>query len=168
MNRIYRIYHMYILLGQWWNWLPCIRMRLTHFLTKPQKGTWSRAGWTANWGLFYSNKVRFRFTVSVRLLTVMRLPCTLRDLHICEYRFKTGVLRTAGINSESYLTCSFPHMAYSHLGEILTILGAFDTIIIFASAKSVPHRLNICRDSSSCPVRITMIGYNRVSFFQNS
>ena len=60
----------------------------------------------------------------------MRFPHTSGDPHIRKYRFETGFLRAASINTEPYLARALPHMTDSHLTEGLPVIGAFNTVII--------------------------------------
>ena len=59
---------------------------------------------------------------SVRLLAIVRFPGAFGNLHVGEHCLETGFFRAARIDSEPDLSRSFPHMAYTHLGEVYTIL----------------------------------------------
>ena len=67
-------------------------------------------------------------------------------------RLKTGVFRTAGIDSETDPAGAFPHMADTHLRKMLTVLRAFDAIIILSSAETIPHSFYISWYSSRGPI----------------
>ena len=73
----------------------------------------------------------------------MCFPCAFRDLHVGKNGLKAGILRATGVDTEPDLSAAFPHVADAHLGERFAILGAFNAIVIFPSAETIPHDLHI-------------------------
>ena len=89
---------------------------------------------------------------SVGLLPIMSFPGTFCDLHLGEYGFEAGILRTACIYPEPDLSRAFPHMADTHLGIVFAVPGAFNTIIVFPAAEPVPHDFYIRGNCCSRPI----------------
>ena len=58
----------------------------------------------------------------IRLLTVMRFPCTFRELHIRKDGAEARFLRTARIYSEADPAAAFVHMADAHLRKMNAVL----------------------------------------------
>ena len=58
----------------------------------------------------------------IRLLTVMRVPCTSRDLHIRKDSAEARFLRTARIYSETDPAAALGHMADAHLRKMNAVL----------------------------------------------
>ena len=50
------------------------------------------------------------------------------------------------------------HVADTHLTEMYTIGGALNTIVVLSPREAIPHRLDIRRNSSRCPVRVAAVG----------
>ena len=88
----------------------------------------------------------------------MRFPGAFRDLHVGKHRCKAGILRAAGVDAEANPPAAFPHMANPHLAEMFAILRAFDAVIIFSAAQSIPHGLHIRGDRRGRPVGIAVVG----------
>ena len=88
----------------------------------------------------------------------MRLPGTLRYLHIGENRLKRRLLGRAGIDAEAYLAATLMQVAYAHLGEMLPVLGTLDAIVVFAARKAIPHGFNLCINGSRGPIGIPVVG----------
>ena len=97
---------------------------------------------------------------SIRLLTVMRFPCAFCHLHIRKYSFKARLFRAAGIHTESDFSSAFPQMTDTHLAEALSVIRAFDAVIILSAAETIPHRFDACRDGGRCPVGVSVIGHH--------
>ena len=91
----------------------------------------------------------------------MSFPSALRNSHVRKYSLETGFLRTAGVNPEPDLPCTFPHMTYAHLGKAFAVPGTLDTIIVLPAAEPIPHRLYIRRDRCRGPIRITVVCHDR-------
>ena len=88
----------------------------------------------------------------------MRLPGTLRYLHVGENRLKRRLLRRAGINAEAYLAATLMQVAYTHLGKMLPVLGTLDAIVILAARKPIPHGFNLCINGCRGPIGIPVVG----------
>ena len=82
----------------------------------------------------------------------MSFPRTFCDLHLCEYGLEAGILRTAGVDAETDLSGTFPHMAYTHLGKVFAVTGTLDTIIVLPAAEPVPHDFYIRANRCSRPI----------------
>ena len=65
--------------------------------------------------VFYEVFLWIFIAALIRLLPLMRLPRTLRDLHVTEHRRKARLLRAAGIDPEPDLSAALPHVADPHL-----------------------------------------------------
>ena len=48
-------------------------------------------------------------------------------------------------------------MAYPHLGKMNAVLRTLNAVVILSAAETVPHRFDVCTDSSRSPIRITVI-----------
>lgn len=88
----------------------------------------------------------------IRLLAIVGLPHTLRDLHIRENGREGRFLRRASVYSESDLVSSAIHMADAHLAEINPVSGAFNAKVIFAAGEAVPHGFHIGRYGGGSPI----------------
>ena len=88
----------------------------------------------------------------------MSQPLAFGNLHVGEDCRKGGILRAAGVNAKADFTRTLPHMAYSHLGKLLSVQGTFDTVVIFPSAEPIPHGFNLRRDCRGGPIRIAVVG----------
>ena len=91
----------------------------------------------------------------------MSLPCTFGYLHIRKQRSKRRVLRRTSIDTETYLSISGAHVAYTHLAEMYAVRRTLDAIIVLPPREAVPHRFYVRRDSRCCPVRIAAVGDHR-------
>lgn len=100
----------------------------------------------------------FRGGGLIRLLPIVRLPGTLRYLHIGENRLKRRLLGRAGIDAEAYLAAALMQVAYAHLGEMLPVLGTLNAIVILAARKSIPHGFNLCINGCRGPIGIPVVG----------
>lgn len=88
----------------------------------------------------------------------MSQPLAICNFHVGEDCRKRGILRAASVNAKANFTRALPHMTYPHLGKLLPVLVTFDAVVIFPSAKPIPHGFDLRWDSRSSPIRITMIG----------
>ena len=102
----------------------------------------------------------------VRFLAVVRFPGAFRHLKIGEHGRETGIFRAAGINTEADRAGTFPYMADTHLGEVFTVLGTFDALVVFTAAEAVPHDFDVSRDGGGCPVGIAVIGRYRAKMLE--
>ena len=89
----------------------------------------------------------------------MRLPLAGPQVEIAEQGSETGVLRRTGINAEADAPAALQQMADPHLGKVLPILGALDTIIVLPAAQTVPHGFYRRVDGRGGPVGIAMISH---------
>ena len=90
----------------------------------------------------------------------MRFPCALRDLHTAENGCERGVLRRAGIYAEPDSACAFRHMTDSHLFPDAAVRRAFNAVVIFPAAETIPHGLYTGRYLRRGPVGISVRGHN--------
>lgn len=96
-------------------------------------------------------------SILVRRLTIMGQPLAVGQLHVGESRFEGRILRAAGVNPKVDFIRPLPHMADSHLREMRSILGAFDAVVVFAPAESVPHGFDGRGDFGRRPVRVSQV-----------
>ena len=76
----------------------------------------------------------------------MGQPLALRELHMVKDSRKKRIFRAAGVDAKPDLARSLLHMAHPHLRKMLTILGAFNAVIILPTAEAVPHGFHLGRD----------------------
>ena len=90
----------------------------------------------------------------------MGKPAAFAHFHIGKDGTEGGVFWAAGIDTEGYLSLSCMKMADPHLGEVFSILGAFDTEVILSAAETIPHGFYRGIDGSGGPVGVACIGDN--------
>lgn len=96
----------------------------------------------------------------VGLLSVVGLPEAVGQGHVGKDRAEGGILGTAGVDAESDLTPTLPHMCHAHLPKGHAVIGAFDQIVILTAAEAIPHRAYRSGDLGGCPIGIAVIGHH--------
>ena len=96
--------------------------------------------------------------LSIRLLTVVRLPHALGNLHVGEDGGERRLLGGARIDAEADLLGCCRHVADAHLTEVHAIGGALDAVVVLAAGETVPHGLHIGGDGRRRPVGIAVVG----------
>ena len=97
----------------------------------------------------------------------MSFPSTFCDLHLCEYGFKAGVLRTACINTKADCATAIVHVANAHLLERYTINGTLQAEVVSATAKAVPHLLDVGRDFRRGPIGVAIVCYHTTQVLES-
>ena len=87
----------------------------------------------------------------------MGKPFTFGHFHIGKDCTEGGILRAAGVDAETDLSCAFKEMADPHLVEYSAVPGTFNAEIILAAAQAVPHGFDAGGDLCGRPVRIAVV-----------
>ena len=88
----------------------------------------------------------------------MGQPLAFGARHVGKYRLEGGILRGTGIDAKANFSSSPPHMAHTHLGEMLAVSGTLDAIIILPADEPVLHGFDIRIDGGGSQVGVTVVG----------